>query len=56
MQVFSGCKPLLDKVLGILVEGLIDILLGLFNENKTTDLRALDPSGFSQLMLEASLF
>ena len=55
MQVFAGCNPLLDKVLGILVEGLIDILLGLFNENKTRDLRALDPSGFSQLMLEVSL-
>lgn len=55
-EVFSGCKPLLDKVLGILVEGLIDILLGLFNENKTTDLRALDPSGFSQLMLELEYF
>ncbi|KAL1561160.1 Exocyst complex component S5A [Salvia divinorum] len=55
-EVFSGCKPLLDKVLGILVEGLIDILLGLFNENKTRDLRALDPSGFSQLMLELEYF
>ncbi|KAL1557114.1 Exocyst complex component S5B [Salvia divinorum] len=55
-EVFAGCKPLLDKVLGILVEGLIDILLGLFNENKTRDLRALDPSGFSQLMLELEYF
>ncbi|KAL0432279.1 UNVERIFIED_CONTAM: Exocyst complex component SEC5A [Sesamum latifolium] len=51
-EVFAGCKPLLDKTLGILVEGLIDIFLGLFNENKTKDLRALDPNGFSQLMLE----
>ncbi|XP_042063978.1 exocyst complex component SEC5A-like [Salvia splendens] len=55
-EVFSGCKPLLDKVLGILVEGLIDILLGLFNENKSRDLRALDPSGFCQLMLELEYF
>ncbi|XP_042010257.1 exocyst complex component SEC5B-like [Salvia splendens] len=55
-EVFAGCYPLLDKVLGILVEGLIDILLGLFNENKTRDLRALDPSGFSQLMLELEYF
>ncbi|XP_047980849.1 exocyst complex component SEC5B-like isoform X2 [Salvia hispanica] len=55
-EVFAGCNPLLDKVLGILVEGLIDILLGLFNENKTRDLRALDPSGFSQLMLELEYF
>ncbi|KAH6789155.1 Exocyst complex component SEC5 [Perilla frutescens var. frutescens] len=55
-EVFAGCKPLLDKILGILVEGLVDILLGLFNENKTKDLRALDPSGFSQLMLELEYF
>lgn len=54
VQVFAGSKPLLDKVLGILVEGLIDILLGLFNEYKDRDLRALDPSGFCQLMLEVS--
>lgn len=54
MQVFAGCKPLLDKILGILVEGLIDILLGLFNENKTKDLKALDANGFSQLMLEVN--
>ncbi|EPS67978.1 hypothetical protein M569_06794 [Genlisea aurea] len=51
-EVFAGCKPLLDKTLGILVEGLIDIFLGLFNENKAKDLRALNPNGFSQLMLE----
>ncbi|KAK4387384.1 Exocyst complex component SEC5A [Sesamum angolense] len=55
-EVFAGCKPLLDKTLGILVEGLIDIFLGLFNENKTKDLRALDPNGFSQLMLELEYF
>ncbi|EYU36852.1 hypothetical protein ABFS82_14G306300 [Erythranthe guttata] len=55
-EVFAGCKPLLDKILGILVEGLIDIFLGLFNENRTKDLRALDPNGFSQLMLELEYF
>ncbi|KAI3460491.1 hypothetical protein Pfo_017154 [Paulownia fortunei] len=55
-EVFAGCKPLLDKILGILVEGLIDIFLGLFNENKTKDLRALDANGFSQLMLELEYF
>ncbi|XP_073305161.1 exocyst complex component SEC5A-like isoform X2 [Primulina huaijiensis] len=53
-EVFAGCKPLLDKTLGILVEGLIDIFLGLFNENKSKDLRALDTNGFCQLMLESS--
>ncbi|KAG8389810.1 hypothetical protein BUALT_Bualt01G0017200 [Buddleja alternifolia] len=55
-EVFAGCKPLLDKTLGIVVEGLIDILLGLFNENKIKDLRALDANGFSQLMLELEYF
>ncbi|KAL6527500.1 hypothetical protein OROGR_016590 [Orobanche gracilis] len=55
-EVFAGCKPLLDKILGILVEGLIDILLGLFNENKMKDLRALDANGFSQLMLELEYY
>lgn len=34
MQVSAGCKPLLDKILQILVEGLIDTLLGLFHEHK----------------------
>ncbi|XP_051149819.1 exocyst complex component SEC5A-like isoform X2 [Andrographis paniculata] len=51
-EVFAYCKPLLDKTLGILVEGLIDIFLDLFNENKDRDIRALDANGFSQLMLE----
>ncbi|KAL6504483.1 hypothetical protein OROGR_026406 [Orobanche gracilis] len=55
-EVFAGCKPLLDKILGILVEGLIDILLGLFNENKMKDLKALDANGFSQLMLELEYY
>ncbi|KAK4490194.1 hypothetical protein RD792_000851 [Penstemon davidsonii] len=55
-EVFAGCKPLLDKTLGILVEGLIDIFLGLLHENKTKDLRALDSNGFCQLMLELEYF
>ncbi|KAL3641695.1 hypothetical protein CASFOL_012510 [Castilleja foliolosa] len=55
-EVFAGCKPLLDKILGILIEGLIDIFLGLFNENKTKDLRALDANGYCQLMLELEYF
>ncbi|KAA8537891.1 hypothetical protein F0562_027529 [Nyssa sinensis] len=55
-EVFAGCKPLLDKTLGILVEGLIDTLLALFHENKTKDLRSLDANGFCQLMLELEYF
>lgn len=51
-QVFAGAKPLLDKTLGILVEGLIDTFLSLFHENKSKDLRTLDANGFCQLMLE----
>nr|CAN60567.1 hypothetical protein VITISV_033443 [Vitis vinifera] len=55
-QVFAGAKPLLDKTLGILVEGLIDTFLSLFHENKTKDLRSLDANGFCQLMLELEYF
>ncbi|GMP79803.1 hypothetical protein CsSME_00035178 [Camellia sinensis var. sinensis] len=55
-EVFAGCKPLLDKTLGILVEGLIDTFLSLFHENKTKDLRSLDANGFCQLMLELEYF
>ncbi|CAA0812908.1 Exocyst complex component SEC5A [Striga hermonthica] len=55
-EVIAGCKPLLDKILGILIQGLIDILLGLFNETKDKDLRALDANGLSQLMLELEYF
>lgn len=54
MQVFAGAKPLLDKTLGILVEGLIDTFLSLFHENKVKDLRLLDVNGFCQLMLEVN--
>ncbi|KAM7511220.1 hypothetical protein LguiB_010095 [Lonicera macranthoides] len=55
-EVFAGCKPLLDKTLGILVEGLIDTLLSLFHENKEKDLRSLDTNGFCQIMLELEYF
>ncbi|KAK6938280.1 Exocyst complex component EXOC2/Sec5, N-terminal domain, partial [Dillenia turbinata] len=55
-EVFAGAKPLLDKTLGILVEGLIDTFLSLFHENKSKDLRSLDPNGFCQLMLELEYF
>ncbi|XP_062098823.1 exocyst complex component SEC5A-like [Humulus lupulus] len=51
-EVFSGAKPLLDKTLGNLVEGLIDTFLSLFHENKDKHLRLLDVNGFCQLMLE----
>ncbi|KAL4651561.1 hypothetical protein ACB092_01G169400 [Castanea dentata] len=55
-EVFAGAKPLLDKTLGILVEGLIDTFLSLFHENKAKDLRSLDANGFCQLMLELEYF
>lgn len=40
----------------ILVEGLVDIFLSLFYENKAKDLRMLDANGFCQLMLELEYF
>ncbi|KAF9601582.1 hypothetical protein IFM89_020498 [Coptis chinensis] len=55
VKVFSGAKPLLDKTLGILVEGLIDTFLSLFHENEAKNLKSLDPNGFCQLMLEVKL-
>ncbi|KAF8405879.1 hypothetical protein HHK36_007957 [Tetracentron sinense] len=55
-EVFAGAKPLLDKILGILVEGLVDTFLSLFHENETKDLRSLDANGFCQLMLELEYF
>eukprot|EP00258_Populus_trichocarpa_P041772 XP_024457791.1 exocyst complex component SEC5A isoform X2 [Populus trichocarpa] len=51
-EVFACAKPLLDKTLGILVEGLIDTFLSLYDENKSKDLRSLDANGFCQLMFE----
>lgn len=53
-KVFAGCEPLLDKTLGILVEGLIDTLLSLFHEHKDTNLKILDANGYCQLMLEVN--
>ncbi|KAF7811742.1 exocyst complex component SEC5A-like isoform X1 [Senna tora] len=55
-EVFAGAKPLLDKTLGILVEGLIDTLISIFHENEAADLRTLDTYGFCQLMLELEYF
>ncbi|XP_076938184.1 exocyst complex component SEC5B-like [Bidens hawaiensis] len=55
-EVSGGCKPLLDKILGTLVEGLMDTLLSLFHEHKDTDIRILDANGFCQLMLELEYF
>ncbi|KAL8205889.1 hypothetical protein R6Q57_009440 [Mikania cordata] len=55
-EVSGGCKPLLDKILGILVEGLMDTLLSLFHEYTDTDIRILDANGFCQLMLELEYF
>ncbi|TKY51518.1 Exocyst complex component SEC5A [Spatholobus suberectus] len=55
-EVFAGAKPLLDKTLGILVEGLIDTFISIFHENETKDLSALDTNGFCQLMLELEYF
>lgn len=56
VQVFAGAKPLLDKTLGVLVEGLIDTLLSIFHENESTELKSLDANGFCQLMLEVCGF
>ncbi|KAG6774330.1 hypothetical protein POTOM_021683 [Populus tomentosa] len=55
-EVFACAKPLLDKTLGILVEGLIDTFLSLYDENKSKDLRSLDANGFCQLMFELEYF
>lgn len=51
-EVLSGAKPLLEKTLGILVEGLIDTFISLFRENQAKELKSLDTNGFCQLMLE----
>jgi exocyst complex component 2 len=50
--VYSAAKPLLEKTLTILVEGLIDTFLSLFHESKSKGLKSLDTNGFCQLMLE----
>lgn len=54
-QVYSGARPLLEKTMKILVEGLVDIFLSVFHENTTKDIRLLDANGFCQLMLEVSV-
>ena len=54
-QVYSGARPLLEKTMKILVEGLVDIFLSVFHENKTKDIRLLDANGFCQLMLEVNV-
>ncbi|XP_030544043.1 exocyst complex component SEC5A-like isoform X2 [Rhodamnia argentea] len=55
-EVYAGAKPLLEKILGVLVEGLVDTFLSLFNENTGKELRSLDANGFCQLMLELEYF
>nr|CAB3484493.1 unnamed protein product [Digitaria exilis] len=55
-EVYSGARPLLEKTMRILVEGLVDIFLSVFHENKTKDIRLLDANGFCQLMLELEYF
>ncbi|CAL1353402.1 unnamed protein product [Linum trigynum] len=55
-EVFAGAKPLLDRTLGILVEGLIDTFLSLFHENEDGEFRSLDANGFCQLMIELEYF
>ncbi|KAJ1696288.1 hypothetical protein LUZ63_004800 [Rhynchospora breviuscula] len=55
-EVYSGAKPLLEKTLTILVEGLIDTFLSLFHESKSKGLKSLDSNGFCQLMLELDYF
>ncbi|XP_066350450.1 exocyst complex component SEC5B-like [Miscanthus floridulus] len=55
-EVYSGARPLLEKTMKILVEGLVDIFLSVFHENKTKDIRMLDANGFCQLMLELEYF
>lgn len=55
-EVYAGAKPFLEKALSILVEGLMDTLLGIFSENKTEALKLLDINGYCQLMLEFDYF
>ncbi|KAG9444323.1 hypothetical protein H6P81_015663 [Aristolochia fimbriata] len=55
-EVFAGAKPMLEKTLGILVEGLLDTLLSLFQEKKAKEIKSLDANGFCQLMLELEYF
>jgi hypothetical protein len=54
--VYAGAKPFLEKTISILVEGLMDTLLGIFSENKTEALKMVDVNGYCQLMLEVNHF
>ncbi|KAI5080860.1 hypothetical protein GOP47_0004043 [Adiantum capillus-veneris] len=51
-ELNAGSKPYLDKAIPILIEGLMDALSDVFNENKSKALRVIDINGFSQLVLE----
>ncbi|KAL3687204.1 hypothetical protein R1sor_013513 [Riccia sorocarpa] len=51
-EVFAGAKPFLEKVISVLVEGLMLALRDVFVDNKSKVLRILDVNGYSQLMLE----
>ncbi|GLJ54776.1 hypothetical protein SUGI_1176620 [Cryptomeria japonica] len=55
-EVHSGAKPFLENTISILVEGLMDTLLGVFGENRTKALKFLDVNGYCQLMLELDYF
>lgn len=55
-EVYAGAKPFLEKTINILVEGLMDTLLGIFSENKTEALKVLDINGYCQLNLELDYF
>lgn len=55
-EVSYGAKPLLEKILRTLVEGLIDTLIGLFNEYRQKELKTLDANGFCQITLELEYF
>jgi len=51
-RLYRCTRPILEKTMKILVEGLVDIFDNVFHENKTKDIRLLDANGFCQLMLE----
>ncbi|WZZ33853.1 hypothetical protein YC2023_017254 [Brassica napus] len=55
-EVFAGARPLLEKILGFLIEGLIDTFLSLVEENRTDELRSIDANGFCQVMFELEYF
>ena len=51
-RFFVGAKPLLDRAHGILVECVIDMLLGIFYEHENKEFRSLNANGFCQHMLD----